>query len=835
MHLKIRSGWKNFNVKHKPLHKYFLIFILLISAATLQAQVYKVEGKITNSRGEEIPYATIQVKGLHFGTTAKVDGSYELNLGAGNYHLLVSNIGYKTSEIVIMVPDSVYHDIILEEESQNLSEVVVRVKTRDRAEEIMSQVIRKKDSIQAASGSYSYNIYIKAMLLDSTSRSSSKKKINRLNKEKKDKGPDMAMSEIISKVDVDGTNRMREERLAVRGSRDTKGMFYLSATEGDFNFYNNLVNVPAISLTSFLSPISNSGLVAYKFKTIKIQRFGKHKIYTFSVKPLQVTNATVEGELTVSDSAWVVLHSRFRFPSYHLQEFDFFEVEQDFAFINNEAWMMTFQKFTYSTKGRKKVFAGQTTASYSDYKLNQQFGRRHFSSEVSATAREAYDKDSTFWQMARTAPLSEKEALFVQNEENRLRLSRTEHYLDSLDRLVNRITWQKLGIFGQSLQDHKKERTWHFSPLVSLYQPFAFGGGRVNVSTFYSKIFISRKHIDVNANISYGFRNNDVNGSVDINRKYNPFNRGFYAFSAGREFAFINDGDAWINMIKRNNFYLNNYVGAGHGLEVLNGLMISTELQMAFRKSVVGYKTGKIMDSLLIDLMEDNQAVSFQPYNALYGKLKIQYTPGQKFRRELKEKIILGSKWPSFYVLWEKGVPGFANSTVDFDYLEFGMEQSVRMGLMGVSRYTIKTGEYLAKKDLRFIDYKFQRRGDPFLFMNPHKSFQALDSTFPVFKRFVEGHLFHEFNGVFINKIPLLKKLQLREVGGAGFLVAPERNMRYGEIYVGIERAFQSPFNPLDKFKLGVYVVGSAANQFKDPVQFKVGFTTWDKRKNRWF
>jgi hypothetical protein len=119
--------------------------------------------------------------------------------------------------------------------------------------------------------------------------------------------------------------------------------------------------------------------------------------------------------------------------------------------------------------------------------------------------------------------------------------------------------------------------------------------------------------------------------------------------------------------------------------------------------------------------------------------------------------------------------------------------------------------------------------------MNPHRSFQALDSTFPVFKRFWEGHYVHEFNGFFLNRIPLLKKLELREVGGGGFLLAQERNLRYAELFVGVERAFQSPFNPLDKLKLGVYVVGSAANQFRNPVQLKVGFTTWDKRRNRWF
>jgi hypothetical protein len=153
---------------------------------------------------------------------------------------------------------------------------------------------------------------------------------------------------------------------------------------------------------------------------------------------------------------------------------------------------------------------------------------------------------------------------------------------------------------------------------------------------------------------------------------------------------------------------------------------------------------------------------------------------------------------------------------------------------MGNFRYNVKTGDFLTRKELKLLDYHFQRRGDPFLFMNPDDAFQALDSTFPVFQRFYQGHFMHEFNGALLNKIPLLKKLQLREMAGGGFLYAPERNLRYGELFAGIERVFKWPFNPLTKFKLGVYVVASAANQFANPVQFKVGLTTWNKRKNKW-
>jgi hypothetical protein len=226
-----------------------------------------------------------------------------------------------------------------------------------------------------------------------------------------------------------------------------------------------------------------------------------------------------------------------------------------------------------------------------------------------------------------------------------------------------------------------------------------------------------------------------------------------YGFSAGKEFQFIYQGDAWINMLKRNNVYLNNYVSLNHGIELFNGVSVFTDIDVALRRSVSAYKTGDLVDSVLGDFLKENRAVAFKPYNALYGNLKVQYTPFQRYTREPKEKIILGSKWPSFYVLWRKGVKDILSSEVDFDFIEFGAQQIVNLGLLGQSKYSIKTGEFINRKDLRLIDYQFQRRGDPFLFMNPHKAFQSLDSTFAVFNRYWEAHYVHEFNGLFLKEI----------------------------------------------------------------------------------
>ncbi|MBD0366271.1 MAG: carboxypeptidase-like regulatory domain-containing protein [Flavisolibacter sp.] len=814
--------------------KLFLLFLLCLTGTVLLAQTYKVYGKITNSKLEPLAFATIQVKELRSGITAKEDGTYEVTVEPGKYDLIVSMIGYASQTVSIIVNGNYQQNFILEEVAgKSMDEIVIRLKAKDRAEEIIQNVIRNKDNILSAAGPYSCQVYIKAIQQDSTGRRNTKAKgeAATFDNEKADLQR-MSMTEIFLKMDNSGDNRIREERLGVKKRGNPEHLFYLSTTEGNFNFYNNLIKVPAISAIPFVSPISYSGLMAYRFKTIKTQKVGTQKIYTISVKPRQLSNATVEGEVTIADSTWVILHTRFQLPSYHLPEYDFFEVEQQYDYVQNQAWMLTRQQFTYYSKAGQGKLSGKTLATYSDYELNKQFARRHFGTELSATAQQAYDKDSIFWEKVRTEPLSEKELHFIRYKDSVYRATNTKAYLDSIDQIINKVTWKKVGFLGQTIYNREKERTWILPPAISLVQPFAFGGPRITPSFYYFKTYSSRKNLRIFTNLSYGLRNNDLNGYVTVKRLYNPYKRGFFDASIGRNFEFIYKGDAWINMLKRSNYYLSNRLRAGHDYELVNGLYLYTDMEVALRRSLSKYKTDPKIDSLFPNVQDS--ARYFEPYNATYTKVEIRYTIKQPYVREPKEKIIFTSKWPTLYVQWRKGLPGFLGSVIDYDYLEFGMEHQVNAGIMGVMRYRVKSGSFLNKTDLRLVDYKFLRRGDPFLFMNPDEAFQALDSTFPIFNRFYEGHMVHEFNGFLVNKIPLLKKLELREVGGAGFLVAPERNLRYVEAFAGVERIFKWPFNPLAKFKVGVYVVGSAANKFNNPVQFKVGLTTWDIEKNRW-
>lgn len=159
------------------------------------------------------------------------------------------------------------------------------------------------------------------------------------------------------------------------------------------------------------------------------------------------------------------------------------------------------------------------------------------------------------------------------------------------------------------------------------------------------------------------------------------------------------------------------------------------------------------------------------------------------------------------------------------------MEQEVKIGLLGISKYRLFSGEFLNTKDLRLIDYKFQRAAGPVFFTNPLYSFQGIDTSYSTIKRFLEAHYFHRFNGAILNKIPLIKKLNLIECAGGGFLFTKERNMKYFEGFVGLEKVIRLW---KERFKIGVFFVASQSNLFPLTTQFKFTIEYFDKNSNKW-
>ena len=69
-----------------------LAFTLLIFSFQLNAQL---NGRITDSKGESLPFTNVYIEGTTRGTTANTEGYYTLDLNDGSYRIVFQYIGYE--------------------------------------------------------------------------------------------------------------------------------------------------------------------------------------------------------------------------------------------------------------------------------------------------------------------------------------------------------------------------------------------------------------------------------------------------------------------------------------------------------------------------------------------------------------------------------------------------------------------------------------------------------------------------------------------------------------------------------------------------------------------
>jgi hypothetical protein len=122
----------------------FCFFTFFVKGLSAQ---YKISGKVMDSLLQPLSYVSVNVSGSSKGTTTDQDGNYLITLNNGNYKFVFTIIGYKTKSFKLTVTGDHSENIILEEDNKSLTEVLVTVTKKDRAEEIIEKVIRQKEGI----------------------------------------------------------------------------------------------------------------------------------------------------------------------------------------------------------------------------------------------------------------------------------------------------------------------------------------------------------------------------------------------------------------------------------------------------------------------------------------------------------------------------------------------------------------------------------------------------------------------------------------------------------------------------------------------------------------
>ncbi len=867
------------DIPETSMMKKFLLFFLLLSlGSVVTAQYFMVTGKVTNASIEPLAAVNIKIQESINGTATDANGNFTLKVEKGNYEVVFTHVGYKTIKKNITVLHDVTLNTILEEDATSLKEVELTSKRTDRSREIIKEVIAHKEKYVAIS--YSCEMYIKAMQepqeakfkhkkdsaekaqkkvikdsLQSIEESDSstkafRKKVERDSltnlaltdtgtKEYKKRmasikapnplnGININLAEVIIEKNYEYPDKVKEVRTAIMKKGDESSLFYLSSTEGEFNFYQNIVRITSLSESPFQSPISTAGLIVYKYKLLRSRTDNGLKIYTIKVSPNAIGNALVTGEIEIIDSLWCIKSLHLTFPKYHLAEYDEFIMDANYSPDSNGLWLCTRQEFSFKTKVGGAKSSGRTVVYYNHYEVKK-FGKKFFNNELSATQQDAYERDTTFWNTRRKEPLTEKEVRFIYVSDSIKAAHEKKEYLDSVDKVLNKITFTKIIWFGQQHYNREQELTLNFDPLWIMYTPFGVGGSRVRYGFGVNKKFKNKTTFFNYTNVSYGLMNKDVKGDITLSRTYNPYKHAFFYIHAKRNFDVINPFDSWLSIFRRANFYVSTGIRAYHRIELFNGMYFNAGLEFAKRSSIANYEFNSLFDSVYENYKY--KPSDFKDYNAFYSNLLLSYTPSQKYLKEPKEKIILGSKYPSFIIEWRKGIPNVLGSAINFDYLEYRIEWEVKMGLLGNSRVNFSSGKFFNTKELPYIDYKFQSRIGPLFFANPLYTFQALDSTYITLNRFYTAHYYHRFNGALLNKIPILKILQLSESAGGGLLYSKEHKLLYFEVFAGIDRQFIL-FS--ERARFGLYLVQAVSNNFKSTPQLKITLDFYDRVNNVW-
>ncbi|NRA11174.1 MAG: carboxypeptidase-like regulatory domain-containing protein [Crocinitomicaceae bacterium] len=799
-----------------------------------------ISGFVYDESNNPVPYAKVYFKDRgnsggsgseNSGAITDFEGKYFLGCSMGVQTLVITCIGFKNLEVQVTVnkAETTIQNVYLKQVVQDVEGVSVSAKKRNMGWMIVRNVIgHKKEMIRQMDG-YTCEIYIKGV------ETFDKKKKPQKAVEEKNEPVDIfqeeedKVKEILKKearlnmIEINLTKHfqypkdIKEIRTGYEKIGNPNQIYYQSTVGGEFNFYKSLVNKDDLHLGPIVSPLHPSGILSYKYKLTEIQTEGNDTIYVIKVSSRSVGNSTLSGFLYIKKHDWVLTKVDLAMHKGNLKIYDDFRIIQEFVQLDS-LWLLDKQVFEYKTKYGKETVLGKTTVDYSDYKINPEFPKKFFSNELGVTTKEAYERDSTYWDKIRPIPLTleEQRSKFVQDSVQAIYTSKI--YLDSVDSVYNKVTFLKVAFLGVGHMNRDNKTRWMFPSVVSLVEPIAMGGIRFGPYVSYFKKWKNSQWISISSSLNIGYNNLDIRGSATVYHHYNPKKLSTYFISGSKSGRMINSNNAISSLLNRQNIYQNIGLNASHITELFNGLYIFNSFRLDQRYQFdLDYKFVTWLDAEF----ENTEPVQFEKYNSFRTLFYITYVPAQKYMTEPDRKVVLGSAWPKFTVGWEKGWNQVFNSVVDFDYLYLSVRQSFQIRTFGESKYNLVMGQFVNQDSVQVIDRKYFRQADKnkwlaLAFIDPLHNFQNLDSTYETKDLYIQGHYIHHFNGAIVNKIPFMKKTGVKTVAGAGFIFLPEHdNYFYTEAYIGVERIFKI-FR--ERVRIGTYIIGSTQNNsFKFP------------------
>jgi hypothetical protein len=762
-------------MRYIPSRRYLFSYILLVISLQAFAQRTEVNGTVKDESNQSLPSVTVTFKGTSLSTKTDADGNFHISSADAHTQLQFNSIGFRTKIIAVKPNQSQEVQVRMDEMSEQLTEVQItsaklaayRNKNNPAVELIRKVIDRKPFNRMESYDQVSYQQYERIQVsFSNLSDKFTQKKLFR-------KYQFMFTEQDSNKIG--GKNQMpvylqekysenyyrkspEQKKMIVLGDKhvnfdsdiiDNKGLsVYLTRMYADINIYdNNLL----IATTEFLSPIANSAPAFYKFfitDTIKTQT---PELIELSFIPRNPQDLLFTGHMYVTNDANNAVKSVFltTSKSVNLNFARAVEVRQSFEVQPDKRYHLSKSDLIVDfgvSQNKGKGLTGQRTIVIKDLRTDVNIPDSIFSGEPVGVSRVAENRPDAYWDAHRLDTVPQATLNIYKN-------------IDSLGK--SRSFKTSMAVAGVLFAGYYNLGKFEIGPTYTFYNFNNIEGLKLRLGGRTTTDFSTRFYFDGYA--AYGFKDERWKGYMSAayafnNKSVYTFPQNFLRLSVQRDLYVpgqelrSNSEDDFISSFRRgenNRFLYNDFYRIQYMREFENHF----SFDLGFRKWIQ-----RPAGALIFNYPNSGRA-GLQEITTSEFNIALRYAPNEQFYQGKRTRVVVNSKNPIYNLRYAAGFKGLLGGEYTYQNLSATVDRRFYMSQLGITDVKVEGG------------YVFNKVPYPLLAIhraNQSYAYQINAYNLMNFMEFVSDHyasvnIDHGFNGFFLNKVPLLKHLQLRE------------------------------------------------------------------------
>lgn len=764
---------------------------------TVFAQKTVVSGTVRDAATKEtLPYVSVFFSGTKIGTQTDINGNYTISSNEAQTSLSFNYVGYQVVVKNVVPATTQQIDVNLKTDSKSLDEVVVvagkkvRYRNKDNpAVELIRQVIAHKDENRIKSyNTIAYRQYEKMLFsLSNVSDKFKNKKIFRnyqflfqeqdstliggknllpiyiqekLADNYYSKSPEKNKTVVVAEKQVEFDNRYI----------DNKGMkTYFDRMYQDIDIYKNNISVMS---NEFLSPVADGAPAFYKFFITDTLKNQKPQLIELSFTPRNTNDMLFEGRIYVTNDSHYAVAGATMSVNKNINLNFVRALKIDLDFEPNAKGKYSLSKSNLladfglgKTKGWG--FTGERTVTFKNYQYDTPLPDTLLQGKNTVVLADASKKSDLFWQQNRLDTISK----------NQLKIY---HNIDTLQNLPSfKRTMKIVTLLFAGYQDLGP---YEIGPVNTFYSFNNVEGLRLRLGGRTTPQLSKRYYFENYA--AYGFK--DEKWKFFLSGTYSLNNKSIYEFPQnyvrasfqrdtkipGQELQFVQEDNFLLSfkrgvndMLLYNDFYRLDYVK-----EFENHFSYSIGLKKWSQTPAGGLYYQNSAGSL-VDRLTTSEA-----------SIQLRYAPNEKFIQGKIYRTPIADRYPVFNLKYTAGLKGVLGGEYNYHNLMGSIDKRFYLSQLGFSDVTVEGGYIAGKVPFPLLD--IHRANQTYAYqLNSYNLMNFLEF---VSDHYVSINIDHNFNGFFFNKLPLIKKLKLREVVSFKALYGGLRNENNPALNTGL-------------------------------------------------